>query len=285
MGPGENVLIVEDEAHWRSIYEQFVQAQVPGQTVSMAQDRLSAERLIEAAKFAVAFVDVSLDPDDARNADGLKVMKKIRDSGDETSIIVVTGRSGQDVLRITRDAIKEYDAFETLGKSTFEPDTITEVLEKALQAYREKSAAGRETARDALLSGADPIKWDDEVTRAVGFTGHMGQFNEFLTGLFGAYLPIVARRGNQHAHVDREVGLVHGAYWSRAIAAAVVICFGSEKQLQQAIEAAGEGGRLFGEYKAGRQINRLAQHGVGGAVFLLEEGRREDFGQEPGRTA
>ena len=46
-------------------------AQGSRQTVRVATDLASAERLIDAAKFAVAFVDIGLDISDDGNVDGV----------------------------------------------------------------------------------------------------------------------------------------------------------------------------------------------------------------------
>ena len=147
MGSDRNVLIVEDEDEWRKIYERIVSFQFPEQTIKIAKDLAGAERLIDSTKFAVAFVDVGLDITDDHNVDGLRVMQKIRDTGDETSIVVVTGRSGQDVLSIARDAIKKYDAYDTIGKGSIEPSDIKRLLNGGLQAYRSATTSGRMDAR------------------------------------------------------------------------------------------------------------------------------------------
>jgi ActR/RegA family two-component response regulator len=284
VGPGEKVLIVEDEDHWHGIYEEAVEAQGSEPSVRMAKDLLSAERLIDAVKFAVAFVDVSLDPHDGRNADGLKVMKKIRDVGDETSIVVVTGRSGQDVLPITRNAIKDYGAYDTVGKSRVTPKDITKLLEGGLEAYRQATVAGRKDARDALRGGLRPEKWDDEVMRATHFRGDAGSFYDFLRDLLGEFLPLVARDGGGQAVIDPATGLVLGEYWSRAIGAAVLICFGAAEPFDEAADGDDGAAGQFGRYQVGRRIKEVRyskkqsdSRAVKGAVFLLEKGKREDY--------
>lgn len=121
MSAGDNILIVEDEEEWSQAYKRAIDAVGGNHTVKVAKDLTTAEDLIGTTKFAVAFVDVGLDVADDRNVDGLSVMERIRATGDETSIIVVTGRSGQDLLPITRDAIQKYDAYYAVGKPTAEP--------------------------------------------------------------------------------------------------------------------------------------------------------------------
>ncbi len=279
MEPGVNILIVEDEKEWQGTYQRAVDSQGSGRTVMVAEDLATAERLIDATKFAVAFVDVGLDVRDDRNVDGLRVMEKIRAVGDkETSIVVVTGRSGQDLLDIVRDAIKKYDAYDTVGKRSVAPKQIRELLAGGLEAYRQAAVMSRTGVRDALRGDIPAMSWDDQVMRATGFRGDAGRFYSFLGGLLNDYLPIVTREGAEPVIIDSAVPLVHGAFWSRAVAGAVAVCFGAAAQFEQAAAEARRDGKLLGRYLVGEPDRELAGHEVKGAVFPLREGRREDFG-------
>ena len=274
MGSHENILIVEDEEEWRGIYERAVGAQEPPQTVRVATDLASAERLIDAAKFAVAFIDIGLNVHDDRNVDGLKVMEKIRAVGDETSIVVVTGRSGQDVLQITRDAIMKHHAYDTVAKGTVRPSDIKKLLKGGLEAYRKAAAPDRMAARDALSGHAAAHVWDDRATRAIGYRGDAGAFYDFLGKLFAAYLPLIPRRDGERTIVDQERKLIYGAYWSRAIAAAVAVCVGAPDQFDAAVKAALE---MFGADITAHSIRELEGPGVKGGVFMMEGQGRDTF--------
>jgi CheY-like chemotaxis protein len=275
---GVNILVVEDEDQWHSLYRRAAGAHGLGDAVKIAKDLATAEQLIEAAKFAVAFVDIGLDISDDRNVDGLRVMEKIRAAGDETSIVVVTGRSGQDALSIARDAMKKYDAYDAVGKSSVKPSDIRRLLEEGLEAYRKAAVVGRRAARDALLGAESAMVIDDQVMRATQFRGDVGAFYDFLAELFDQYLPVVPRDDAVRAHIEREMCRVYGEYWSRATGVAVAVCFGARGSLDQAIQADGADSRLVGKYKVGAPMRRLAGHGIEGAVFELAECRREDFG-------
>jgi len=285
----ENILIVEDEDEWHGTYRRAAVAQGAGESVSIAKDLATAERLIDATKFAVAFVDVGLDVSDDRNVDGLRVMEKIRETGDETSIVVVTGRSGQDAVTIARDVLKKYNGYDAVAKSTVTPSVLKDLLRGGLQAYREAVVAGgREAARDmlmggegALMGGKGGVFWDDQVMRATQFQGTAGRFYDFLANLIGEYLPVIARVSGGAAQVDPAAGLVYGDYWSRAITAAIAVCFGQAKRLDQAIDAARSGSALLDLYQVAAPIKELGSQDVKGAVFLLAEGQREDFGVTP----
>lgn len=278
MVSGENILIVEDEDEWSKIYQRAAHTQLPDPTVKVATDLADAERLIDSTKFAVAFVDIGLDVSDDRNVDGLLVMEKIRAMGDETSIVVVTGRAGQDVLPITRDAFMKYDAYDTIRKSTATPEEIEHLLSGGLGAYRSKTLPERMDARDSILGTADASVWDYEVTKAIEFAGDSGQFYKFLNELFGRYLPLVARRGHEQAQVDAEKRVVYGAYWSRATAQALLICLGAADTFAEALRALAEDASFPSGSRIGDPIRKLTSHGVKGAVFVVVGSSREEFG-------
>jgi ActR/RegA family two-component response regulator len=277
MGSDENVLIVEDEDEWHGIYERAVSSQIPEKAPKVAKDLKTAKRLIDEEKFAVAFVDIGLDVSDDENVDGLRVMEKIRAAGDETSIVVVTGRSGQDVLPITRDAIMKYGAYDTVGKSTVRPSEIRRLLAGGLEAYRSAAASGRMDAREALRGTADPMSWDYQAKAAADFQGDMGSFYRFLSQLYGEYLPLVPRPGAGHAYIDTENQMVHGNYWSRAVAAGVLICFGAEEKFDQRLEAVFKSAHIPEAEGKRTPAEELTGQGAKGNVFIIEENRRDEF--------
>jgi len=270
VGTDKNVLIVEDEPEWCGIYERTVAEERPHQTVMVAKDLPSAERMIEAVEFAVAFVDIGLDVENDRNVDGLRVMEMIRAAGDKTSIVVVTGRAGQDVISIVSDALQKYKAYATVAKRGIDPGKIRHLLNGGLEAYRGATVSGRLDARDALRGAADPMTWDYGAKKAVGFQGDVGVFYDFLGELVGPYLPLVPK--DDSSEVNQERGFVQGVYWSRAIASAVGILFAASDRFDEAQAAlAGDGGEL---------IHEVAGHGVRGVVTREGALRREDFGRK-----
>ncbi len=277
MRSGENVLIVEDEEEWSGGYERAVDALAGNHTVKIAKDLASARQLVEATKFAVAFIDVGLDINDDRNVDGLGVMEMIRATDDGTSIIVVTGRSGQDVLRITRDAIKKYGAYDTVGKSSVAPAEIRRLLEGGLAEYRKSAAAGRSGAHEALRGDAEAMNWDHRLMQATDFRGTAGDFYDFLDRLLGSFLPVAPRNAGEPLIIEPGTGLVYGEYWSRAIAAAIAVCFGSAERFNQAAGEMGTDGKLAGLHKTSEPLRELASHGAKGAVFPLAGRHREEF--------
>jgi CheY-like chemotaxis protein len=277
VGTDKNVLIVEDDSEWRGIYERTVTEERPDHTVMVAKDLPSAERLIEAAEFAVAFVDIGLDVENDRNVDGLRVMETIRAAGDKTSIVVVTGRTGPDVIPIVSEALKKHKAFETVPKRGIDPATIRHLLNGGLEAYRSATVYGRLDARDALRGTADPMTWDYAVRKAVRFQGDAGVFYDFLRELVGPYLPLIPK--DDGSHVDEKRGFVRGVYWSRAIASAVGILIAAADRFDEA-RAALAGDAKEPSFGGGEVVHEVADpdHGVRGMVIRDGAPRREDFG-------
>jgi ActR/RegA family two-component response regulator len=277
VGSKDNILIVEDEDEWCHIFQRAIDSPQSGHRVEITKNLTTAKQLIEETKFAVAFVDVGLDAKNDRNIDGLQVMEWIRAKGDETSIIVVTGRTGQDAIKIARDALKEYKAYDTVGKSSVTPREIRELLAGGLESYRKAIASHRVRAQDVLRGEAAAAIWDNEIMQAIQFGRGISQFYDFLNRLFEEYLPVVSRSAGDHVRADPSTGLAYCDYWSRSIAAGVVVCFGSAEQFKTVVSAGLADSCLFGKYKIGDPVKELSLYGTRGAVYPLRESKREDF--------
>jgi hypothetical protein len=55
-------------------------------------------------------------------------MEKIREVGDPTSIILVTGKSGRDVVSIIRDSLKKFDVYDAMPMNTLAPAEFRELI-------------------------------------------------------------------------------------------------------------------------------------------------------------
>jgi CheY-like chemotaxis protein len=270
----DNVLIVEDELDWCRIYEDVAVAHGM-HTIRAAHDLSGAEALLDTMKFAVAFVDIGLDVNDDRNIDGLRVMAKIREMGDETAIIVVTGRSGKDVLPITRDALKLYDAFDTVGKVPLDPDHIAGLLTGGLEAYR--TATGNQKDEHALHGTRESWDWEYEMLQAIPVRGGAVGLHDLLNRLVGRFLPLVATSDSRGLSLESGTSVAHGAYWSRAVGSAVLITFGPTQAMEALATEAAAGHELFGSYKTRALLHSTVAGKVHGAVYELPQMLRTEF--------
>lgn len=275
----ERLLIVEDEDDWCAIYERAAK-RVGIANIEVAHSRVEAEDRLERMDFAVAFVDIGLDVSDDRNVDGLRVMSKIRELGDRTSIIVVTGRSGRDVLPITRDAIKKYGAFDTVGKVPIEPRDIVMLLRGGVDAYKDAILGARPTRVYEVLRGdLRGWDWDDRMLRATHPTGGLSTLYGFLEALFGQFLPVLPREIGRAVRLHDEARVAFGEYWSRGVGKAVVVCFGGEREMETVVRDARVSRRLFsGSEEVGDILNEHSVGNICGVVFELPRQVRTDFG-------
>lgn len=276
MTRARNLLIVEDEPEWCDIYARAA-AREGVRTVKAAKDLAQATKLIDEIQFAMAFIDIGLDVDDDRNIDGLRIMDKIRSVKDETSIVVITGRSGTDVLPITRDAIMRYHAHNILGKADVTPDDIEEALKTGLKAFEERISLSAVPAHAALKGNLESWQWEDQMMRGTDVQGGVMGLYEFLDGLVSKFLPLVPAKPGAPVTKDAATDVMHGTYWSRSIGAAIVICFAATAQAELEIGSAKSGRPLLGIYDVGAALNEFSAHGVTGAVFALGGVQRQSF--------
>lgn len=278
MTGARNLLIVEDEPEWRDIYARAA-AREGVHTVKAAKDLAEATALIDEIQFAMAFIDIGLDVGDDRNIDGLQIMDKIRSVKDETSIVVVTGRSGKDVLPITRDSIMRYRAHYILGKVDITPDEIEEQLKTGLKAFEERNSLSAVPAHTVLKGDLESWQWEDQMMRGTSVQGGVRGLHEFLDRLVSEFLPLVPAKPGAAMTKDVATGVMHGTYWSRSIGAAVVICFAATARAELEIEPAKSGQPLLGMYDVGAALSEFSAHGVSGAVFALSGVQRQSFAQ------
>lgn len=271
-----NLLIVEDDPEWCEIYARAAKREnIP--TVRVAKDLAEATALIDEMQFAVAFVDIGLDVANDRNIDGLRVMDKIRSAHDETSIVVVTGRSGQDVLPIAKDAVRRYGAHDIAGKPEVTPQKIGELLRSGRAEFEEKTARTAAPPQDVLKGSLDSLDWEYRMIKGTGIKGGVQSLYGFLRQLVAEFLPLAAGPDDGSVAQDQATGVMHGSYWSRSIGVPVVICFGAQEQAKPEIASAKSAHSLLGVYPVGAVLAETSAYGVSGAVFALDGARRESF--------
>jgi ActR/RegA family two-component response regulator len=269
-----SALLVDDDVSWSQIYERAIR-RVGIERVWTATNYDEAASAIDSMRFSVALVDVGLRGNDERNADGLRVLEKIRATGDRTSVIVITGRSGDDVLPITRDALKKFNAFDTLRKKTLLPAELRDIVQSGLQEYDSRSGDDKKPLYEALRGGMKPMVWDDLLMRKVT----RGGASELYGVIDALFIPIAPLIPGEPAGVRVENdNLACGVFWSRGIGAPIVSCFGPADSMTAAMTAAGDDGLLLGRYRVGELAGQCSSRTVKGAVYRLEAYPRSVFG-------
>jgi ActR/RegA family two-component response regulator len=271
-----NFLIVEDDPYWRDAYMRAA-ARENFSVIRVAVNLSEAEDLINEMQFSVAFVDIGLNERDDQNVDGMRVMAKIRGADDKTSIVVVTGRSGRDVLPITRDVLRKYDAFEIVGKPDIEPRDITRLLQSGLEAFQQETAAAGTKAHSALRGNLPSLTWDDQVLQAMKVTAGAQGLYAFLDELLAEFMPLVSRSTGEALSVDVATGFAHGSYWSRSVGRPIAIFFAAADRSANELEIARSQGTLLTRYQVDELLKEVAGNGLSGAVFALKGEDRGAF--------
>jgi CheY-like chemotaxis protein len=271
-----NALVVEDESEWVGIYRRALQ-KVGVDRVAVTDTYTGAATAIDAMRFGVAIVDIGLAVDDDTNVDGLRVMEKIRETGDPTSIIVVTGRSGRDVVSIIRDSLKKFDAYDTEPKNALAPAELRGLIEGGLDKFRHALDDDKKELYAALRGKTDPLVWDDKMLRgATGGAGGVRALYGLVEGLLGSFVPLVPGRGDDG--VLLLDGIASGAFWSRGTGEPVVACFGTAERVDEAAKEAAESGVLLKRYQVQEISGRYSIASAKGVVWRLADHDRSDFG-------
>ncbi len=273
MAASATALVVEDERSWSEVYQRAARRVGLGQ-VEVADSYDRAAIAIDARRFAVAIIDVGLAVDDDRNVDGLRVMERIRAAGDPTSLIVVTGRTGRDVVLIVRDAIKRFNACDVMAKSTLVPAELRRVIEGGVSEYRRSLDGDKKRLYAALRGKTDSLIWDNAILRGTSLGGNVAELYRVVECLLGDFVPLLPGEDGELRVLD---GVACGAFWSRGAGAPVVACVGAAKSVDDAAETAAESGLLLGRYRIGEIIGSYGAAAAKGTVYRLADRDRSDF--------
>jgi ActR/RegA family two-component response regulator len=269
--PIGNVLVVEDEQEWQGIYMRNTDPLHSG-ILRTAKDLVETTEAIEEMAFAVAFVDIRLDENDDQNTDGLKVLELLRRSGDHTSAVMLTGYG---TVGITRDALKEFDAYEALEKAEIDPRQIQELVVQGTE-ERNKLARVEDQEAAAVLRGRRAVwDWDTEMLQATGGKGGAEGLYRHLDYLVSPFLPLVDGADPDRMRMDEQSQLALGTFWSRAVGEAVLIAFGRPETMKAAMDD----GRLHNQtgQPMGQVLREREKGGLAGLVASLPGRERSSF--------
>jgi ActR/RegA family two-component response regulator len=269
-----NALLVEDDPSWSEVYQRAIR-RVGIEGVWTAANYDEAASKIADVRFAVALVDIGLGGHDERNADGLRVLEKIRATGDRTSIIVITGRSSDDAVEITRDALKKFTAYEILRKRTLEPAELRALVEGGLREFELRSGEDKDPLYEALRGDMDQPIWEDMLLRKAVTGGGVSELYRLINELFTPFVPLLP--GDPAGVRIENDDLACGVFWSRGIGAAVVACFGPPDSVRSAVAEANVGGLLLGRYAVGELAGEYSSHAADGVIYQVEGHPRSVF--------
>jgi CheY-like chemotaxis protein len=147
------ILVVDDKPNWRRELQKILSEIGDGVHVDVAPNYSAASEWVASRSYDLAVVDLALSGDwaDAREADqqGMDLLRLLRDSrrNRDCGLIVLTGYGTN---ARTRQALRDYAAFDFVEKDRFEAGQFVETARAAIRDAYLKQAAARATTRYRL---------------------------------------------------------------------------------------------------------------------------------------
>jgi len=269
MGEKGKVLIVEDEATWRKLYQKVLEKE--GYQVWTAGSLPEALDLLDRHFFHVAIVDIRLVDTQPGNQDGIEVVKRISQADEGTRAIIITAFG---TIQMTRDAFKEYQVFEFMEKQTHDQARFCQVVEQAVEEAKSQvmDRKLRGPGLRDLIRGFSP----QEIQEALA-SGGLEELDTLFRGLLYDFHPLLLDR--QEARLIEREGkpaLVEACYWSRMLGQPIVVRFGRRQDVE-------EEARAFDQHPQESRTRfkvRPSDH-FGGVVYQASDLPWERFG--PGK--
>lgn len=215
------LLIVEDEEVQRDILKRHLKGF--GGSIFIATNKSEAIELLDSHYFHVALLDIKLDGNiDSDNEDGMEVAKRIQESGEGTSVIML---SGFGTVQRTRDAVIDYGAIDFLEKTNYVKADLLKIVEKAAnQALTEFDRKFLQSFEKQPFVSFENFRTLEPVLKHEQMTDTLGILNELLRPL----IPVVMNSAafEQIERDSTEITL-ESKYWSRKEGKAYRIMLGT----------------------------------------------------------
>jgi CheY-like chemotaxis protein len=221
-------LVVEDTESW--IFTLSRAARRAGASEVVVCENLPAVRqALRRARFDVAILDIGLDPDDDVNADGIEVLKLIREKdSDGTGCVLVTGWQGGDRMALQAEAQEKYGVDWAFMKEHYEVhaviDKLTELIGQA--ADHRQGSATLPTPMENLSGSMEAYLFEAKLLEAISPNGGIATLYAATARLLGSAIPLVPMYPASPMKVSSD-RFIAGLYWSRALETAVAVALAS----------------------------------------------------------
>lgn len=265
----ERVLVVEDLPESRRTFSRDMT--LAGYSVDTAGSLEEALNRVENKTYHVAVIDLSLDPNDRDNRDGMKIIRRIHELNEGTKCIILTSFEDLDVAI---EGYEELGLVKYLKKIGGPPSRdLVSVVDEASQKAR-INELGEYPSLLLLLAGEkeSAVLWIDLALRTLKPSNGLAGLDTFLSGLCRGLTPLHPRKEGIPTEIDEEQKCLHGDFWSKSLGKAVSILAYPEVL----------GGRILAEGKLviAKEENLLRKHEKAkliGFVHILEEADRSEF--------
>lgn len=123
------ILIIEDDPLWQKTLRDVLESQVAH--VATAADLREASDLLDTRYFNVAIVDLSLEPGDGKDEQGMALLRQLRERGlDDTVRSIILSAYGTN--KKVRDAFRDFRVVDFLEKGDFSAPALVCTVKQAL---------------------------------------------------------------------------------------------------------------------------------------------------------
>jgi CheY-like chemotaxis protein len=214
-------LVVEDIETWVYILDRAAR-RAGASEVLVCENLQMVKDVLRSARFDIAILDVGLDPDDDLNSDGIRALEAIREiDGGGTRCVLVTGWQGGDRMDLQADAQQRFGVDWAYMKENYEAHAVIAKLSELLEQAPVRRLS-QTTPMANLSASVEPFRFEGQLLGALSPNGGVQTLYSLVSRLLSSAIPVIA----MHPAVPMEQGpdgVWVGAYWSRALAAAVAV--------------------------------------------------------------
>ncbi len=240
--PNYRILVVDDDPSWQELLSESIQeAEVGPCTLCVARSYSEAATLLDRQHFHLAFVDLRL-REDARDLEGKLIAAKIVEQDEGTSIVIATGHAD---VETALTALKEWQVLDFILKDAWDPEKVIQLVRVGIPVALERYRTRHESAV-AFLRGAEGIMpWQARVLACIAPDTAAARPDRRLSNLLNALLadlyPLLPERAAMGITLDEATGTATARYWSKALAAPIIVRFGQSAAIAQAAQAMEQG--------------------------------------------
>ncbi len=228
------ILVVEDidtmRETWIAVLERA------NYRVEGAATAVAAIAAIDCSSYHVAIVDIMLAGEkDISNRDGAKVLEYLRDVGDRTRALVLSGQSND--ITLVRDLLKKYDAFDYIAKWDVEEKGNSFLLQKIKDTVvPEKTISWDELTRTLAWNWMEQA-FVSECLHFLKFNGGFENLSRLLLTACQHVMPLLVGIGATRAiSRDKVPEVFSGTFWSRGQGTAVELLIYGKNAPKEVLE-------------------------------------------------
>lgn len=263
----KRILIVDDLVSFQNIYKEI--AENLDFDFHLASSVKEAKGLLAKYHYQVALIDLRLDDKDAKNRDGLLVLKEVKSYDGIVPIMLSAYEEPRDV----DEAHRIYPG--VLQQFTSKEDLQLKELDIAIQTALKRS--NELTAKPFMIMElSKQIKGDALPRFHEEYNITPEEVEIFLRRLLYPFRPLLPdRKSAEEYSVGDKKLTVRTRFWSKLLGIAIVAWFGRYEEMEIAIKETGKANDKskvdgFGE-KVGEVFDKFSFQNIGGAAYTLPD--------------